>query len=246
MPQLQVIYRFSDGGQHDPSGNIQRKGRPSYFDKRTLFSKCLTEFGKNNVFVIADNVSEESYNFLKMEMGDGSRIERTNLKSGALSFLHAVDLVISRINDPEQIVYFCEDDYIHKEGCSKALADAFNVDGVHYATGYDHPDKYLHPNSGGNPYVQHNGEVSKICVGKLSHWKTTNSTTMTFACKVKTVCEDYDVYRKYCHTGYPHDFEMFLDLCRNRKRILVSSIPAQSTHCELGVLAPLVNWEVIA
>jgi len=241
---IKVIYRFSDGGQNDPSGNMQYKGRPSFFDKRALFIKSLNEFGKNNMHVIADNVSDDSYTFLKNAVGE-SCIQRTNLKSGALSFLHAVDIAINTFMDPEQIIYLCEDDYTHCPGCAQVLEDAFNVDGVDYATGYDHPDKYLHPSRGGNPYVHQNGEISKVCIGKISHWKTTNSTTMTFACKIKTLKEDYDIYHKYCHTGYPHDFEMFLDLCRNRNRVLVSSIPAQSTHCETAVLAPLIDWNSI-
>jgi hypothetical protein len=195
------------------------------------------------MYVVADNVSEDSYMFLKNATGE-SNIIRTQLKSGALSFLRAVEIALSTFSDPNQIVYLCEDDYIHVNGCARVLQDAFNVDGVHYATGYDHPDKYIHPHHGGNPYVQHNGEICKVCVGKLSHWKTTNSTTMTFACKLQTLKEDYDLYHKYCHTGYPHDFEMFLDLCRNRNRVLVSSIPSVSTHCESAVLAPLIDWEM--
>ena len=56
--------------------------------------------------------------------------------------------------------------------------------------------------------------------------------------------EHFDIYHKYCHTGYPHDFEMFIELYKNKNICLVSSIPAYSTHCETAVLAPLIDWEI--
>jgi hypothetical protein len=136
-----------------------------------------------------------------------------------------------------------EDDYVHQRGCNKVIEDAFNINVVNYVTAYDHPDKYINPQNGGNPYVQNNSEFTNVFLGKYSHYKRTNSTTMTFACKIKTLKDHFDIYHKYCHTGYPHDFEMFIELYKNKNICLVSSIPAYSTHCETAVLAPLIDWK---
>jgi hypothetical protein len=239
---IQVIYRISDGGQNDPSGNKQMKGRPVYFNKRKLLESCINIFGISNMFIVADNVTDDTMNYLNTLINDTTRIFNTNFKSGALSFLYAVELAIKSFSD-DQIVYLVEDDYIHRKNCNLVIADAFNNPSINYVTAYDHPDKYIDPQYGGNPYIQNRGEISKVFVGKYAHYKVTNSTTMTFACKVNTLKAHYDIYNKYCHTGYPHDFEMFIDLYKNKNICLVSSIPAYSTHCETDVLSPLINWE---
>jgi hypothetical protein len=41
---------------------------------------------------------------------------------------------------------------------------------------------------------------------------------MTFACKVKTLKEDIDLYIKYCSNIYPHDFELFIELTQDIKK----------------------------
>lgn len=66
---------------------------------------------------------------------------------------------------------------------------------------------------------------------------------MTFATKAGLVVEDYDIYHKYCHTGYPYDHEMFLELGERKARVLVSALPGVSTHTEIQWLGPLVSWE---
>ena len=246
---IKVIYRISDGGQTDPQGNKQQKGRPHYFNKRKLLVDCINEFGIENFLIVADNTTDETFSFIKelftlRGLNADSLIFNTNFKSGALSFLYAVELAISTYKNTEQIVYLVEDDYVHKSGCNKVIEDAFNINVVNYVTAYDHPDKYINPQNGGNPYVQNNSEFTNVFLGKYSHYKRTNSTTMTFACKIKTLKEHFDIYHKYCHTGYPHDFEMFIELYKNKNICLVSSIPAYSTHCETAVLAPLIDWEI--
>jgi hypothetical protein len=240
---MKVIYRFSDNGQCNPNGIAQSKTRPVFFDKRALFLQCVHEFGASNVFVIADSVTDDSFLFLKAALAE--RVIRTSCKSGALSFLHAVDYAIANFGDDNEIIYFVEDDYVHSPGCAAAIEDGFTITGADYVTCYDHPDKYIDRYNGGNPYVQGNGEMSKVCVGNVCHWKTTNSTTMTFACKMKTLKQDVATYRKYCDSGYPYDFQMFLELGGNEQRMLISSLPAYACHCENGVMSPLVDWAVV-
>ena len=239
---IRVIYRISDGGQTDPNGNKQNKGRPDYFNKRKLLESCIGIFGISNMYIVADNVTDDTLNYLTTLMNDTTRIFKTEFKSGALSFLYAVELAIRTFNDNE-IVYLVEDDYIHRKNCDLVIEDAFNNPEINYVTAYDHPDKYINPSNGGNPYVQNGAEMSKVFVGTYAHYKITNSTTMTFACRVNTLKLHYEIFQKHCHTGYPHDFEMFIDLYKNNNICLVSSIPAFSTHCESAVMSPLINWE---
>jgi hypothetical protein len=64
---------------------------------------------------------------------------------------------------------------------------------------------------------------------------------MTFASKVKTLREDEKIIRKWTSETHPHDFQMFIELKQNFRR-LASPIPGYSTHCETKWLTPLKNW----
>jgi hypothetical protein len=239
---LICIYRFSDGGQSSPDGQKQAKPRPDYFNKRPIFLNFLQEFGSNNLTVIADNITEDSYTFLSKYISS-ENIIRTDLKSGALSFLYSVQHIIntykSIVSDSTPI-YLVEDDYIHRSFAKKILLEGLKISD--YVTLYDHPDKYINPQFGGNPYVINGGERTIVNLTESAHWKITNSTTMTFATKIGILIQDFPIYHNYCHTGYPYDFQMFLELGKQGRK-LISSIPGYSTHCENGVLAPLYNWQ---
>ena len=55
---------------------------------------------------------------------------------------------------------------------------------------------------------------------------------MTFATKVQTIKQDYEIFKNYCSTTHPYDFQIFCDLYKKKGRRLVSCIPAVSTHGE--------------
>jgi hypothetical protein len=55
--------------------------------------------------------------------------------------------------------------------------------GASFVALYDHPDKYLDPSKGGNPYCEGGAEDTRVYLTTSCHWKITNSTTMTFAAK---------------------------------------------------------------
>jgi hypothetical protein len=109
---------------------------------------------------------------------------------------------------------------------------------------YDHPDKYLPPSQGGNPYCEGGAEDTRVYLTKSTHWKITNSTTMTFAATVSTLKRTEGTLRKYTQGSYPEDFKMFLDL-REQEELLITSIPGYSTHGETAWLAPLTDWSLL-
>ena len=143
----------------------------------------------------------------------------------------------------EEIVYFMEDDYLHLTDSRKILLEGLTR--AHYITLYDHPDKYIPAEHGGNPLIDLDGaEETKVFRTNTRHWKLTNSTTMTFASTVNILREDEDILRSYTQGSYPRDFEMFLAL-RNKGRALVTPIPGYATHGETTWLSPLTNWELV-
>ena len=94
---------------------------------------------------------------------------------------------------------------------------------------YDHPDKYIDPTYGGNPYCEGGAEDTRVHLTDSCHWKVTNSTTMTFAAKVSTLKKVENILRKHTSGTHPNDFQMFLELRQNNE-LLVTSIPGYSTH----------------
>lgn len=255
--KLKVIYRFSDAAQKGKCGEDMNKKRYHNFNKRAIYKHFIENFGvdKKDIFVIADNTCDESYNYLLTLLPE-EQVIRIDVKSGAFSFLYAIQYCIDNYTS-DTIVYLVEDDYLHLPGSAKFLIEPFEeFPEVSYVTLYDHVDKYTHPVHWGSRFAHVGiggiGEISKVIRSKSIHWKYTSSTTMTFACRLGTLREDMNEYNKHCHTGYPNDFELFWELCNLDKkpsgahvkeRILINCIPTKSTHYEAGWYSKGVDWD---
>jgi len=225
---MQVIYRISEAGYP--------KEKPDYINNKNCFENALKTFNKATWLVIADNVTDETKLYLESKV---KTINYVSVGHGAGTFNLALDYALT-LNDDET-VYFLENDYLHKPEADKILEDGLEL-GFNYVTTYDHPDKYLNPFEGGNPFCSGRAEETRVYLGEYCHFKLTNSTTMTFAAKVKTLKEDEEVLRKWTSETYPYDFQMFMEL-KQRGRRLVSSIPGFATHGETKWLSPLTNWK---
>jgi len=234
---LKVLYRISDGG--NPKVKLPNA------DKKHCLENAISIFGKENFYVFADNCGKET-----IEMIAAFGIEAIEIKLGnALSWRHIVQFSIDNFG-PEEMVYLLEDDYLHKANSAAALKEA--LDFADYATLYDHPDKYIsHSAVGTNPYIEKGAEHTRVWLTKSSHWKQTNSTTMTFAAKVSTLIEDREIWWEFTSKGFPNDFGAFQQLqglgswenkIFGKQRVLVSSIPGLSTHGESAWLSPFTNW----
>ena len=236
---MRVIYRISDSGYN--------KVKPDYITNETCLKNALKAFPYNDHYwcVIADNVSDNTKNMIEKYIHP-NKIMHVSIGHGAGTFNIAMDLALNKklIDGTYQMdhpVYFIENDYLHKEGSDKILQEALDM-GADYATLYDHPDKYLDAQKGGNPYIFGGGEITRALMSDSTHWKMTNSTTMTFATLPSTLKEDEDIWRKHTQGTYPKDFDIFIEL-RKKNRVLVSSIPGYSTHGETAWLTPLTDWE---
>jgi hypothetical protein len=232
---MKIIYRISDAGYN--------KVKPLYINNGNCLRNAVRVFGKENFHVIADNVSEETKRII-LECGiEDKQIHYVSVGHGAGTFNLGLDLALEQ-NDNE-VIYFLENDYLHTKNANTIIMEGINL-GADYVSGYDHPDKYIPASRGGNPQIEDDGgETTKVYLTKSSHWKITNSTTMTFAAKVSTLKRDEAILRKYTNMGhYPQDYKMFLEL-RENNAILVTSIPGISTHGETMWLSPVIDWESV-
>jgi len=224
---MKVIYRISDTGYN--------KVKPDYIDNE----KCLINFTKTfqdyDILVIADNVSDRTAEIVEKH---NVKIKHVSIGHGAGTFNLALDKALTY--DDNEIVYFVENDYIHKIKSPDIIKEGFTL-GASFVSLYDHPDKYMDPNRGGNPYCEGGAEDTRVYLTNSCHWKVTNSTTMTFAAKVSTLKRVESILRKHTNSTHPNDFQMFLEL-RQNDELLITSIPGYSTHGETAWLTPLTDW----
>ena len=228
---MKIIYRISDAGYN--------KVKPSYIDNEKCLRNAVEVFKDAEWTIIADNCSPETLTMVE-DITD-CNIKIVSIGHGAGTFNLALDEAL--LYDDDEIVYFIENDYLHKPGSNEALKEGLDL-GAAFASLYDHPDKYLDPRKGGNPYCEGGAEDTRVYLTDSCHWKITNSTTMTFAAKVSTLKRTEEVLRKHTSTTHPNDFHMFLEL-RQKGELLVTSIPGYSTHGETAWLTPLTDWSKV-
>lgn len=157
-----------------------------------------------------------------------SIFRQTEAHGNAETFLEILEASLEF--DPEQIVYFLEDDYLHRPGWSKIIKEGLEI--ADYVSLYDHPDKY-----GKGP--------ESLMYTKSTHWKFTVSTTMTFATKVKTLVYDKPIFDQLVVTGNPPDHQLFSILTQKLHRRLATPIPGYATHGEVDLLSPCIDWDEI-
>jgi hypothetical protein len=231
---MKIIYRISDVGYN--------KVKPNYINNENCLKNALQVFPwtEYDWSIIADNISEETDNMIQKYI-PRDHILYVSVGHGAGTFNLALDEALQSPDD--EIIYFLENDYLHKPSSDKILIEGFDL-GASFVALYDHPDKYKGPGQGGNPYCEGGAEDTRVYLTDSCHWKITNSTTMTFASKVSTLKHTEDTLRKWTNGTHPNDFQMFLEL-REQNELLITPIPGYSTHGETAWLSPLTDWSKI-
>jgi len=229
---MKIIYRISDSGYN--------KVKPDYINNKNCLKNFVYVFGNQNLYIIADNCSKDTLQMIN-KYAHPNKISLVSVGNGAGTFNLALDMALKWEDD--EIVYFVENDYLHKQNSSQILKEGFDLE-ASFISLYDHPDKYKGSSQGGNPYCDGGAEDTRVYLTNSCHWKITNSTTMTFASKVLTLKRTEDILRKWTNKTYPNDFSMFLEL-RENNELLITPLPGYSTHGETNWLSPLTDWSQI-
>lgn len=222
------------------------KPRPAYFSRE----KCLINLWKTS----RHHQVQGTINFHYLFDGDltdhfllkhkqQNRIINFNAGTGAKSFLFALDYAMKVVTNPEDIIYFLEDDYLHKPNWPFILEEGIQLDPNGYVSLYDHPDKY----PGSEEYTSmYTNLVSSILVSNSLHWRTVYSTTDTFAITKKNLEKNIDIFKLFS-TYAPHsmDHDRGLYLTKNNLLTLRTCMPGYSTHMESAYMSPLIDWETI-
>jgi hypothetical protein len=213
------------------------KPRPTWFDREKIFDSFISTLDERvdyTAFHDSGNGSIEEH-FLQ-----NKNVNKVSMLGGndAQSFLNVLNYVVEQKYDDNDIIYFLEDDYLHRAGWIDIMLEGFEYIGADYYTLYDHPDKYF--------LQMYESLQSKIIATPSIHWRTTPSTTNTYACKFETLKKHLDIHIQYCDLveKWTKDHDKFTHLWKIGSN-LISCIPGYSTHVEGNMLSPTINWETI-
>jgi len=177
--------------------------------------------GKVNWLAVHDGPTGPLYDILVSHNVDIMKINKNSNHDSLITCLNEGKALKNCDN-----IYFVEDDYLHRAGALAWLMDGLDLS--YLVSLYDHPDRYTRTDD--LDYLR-----TEVLVGKVSHWRTAESTTCTWAAR-KDMFDD-----KIYDTAIRHalnDRAMFRDLFCQAIR-LITPIPGVSTHCHEPFLSPL-------
>ena len=213
--------------------------RPKWFNKIKVFENFKNTIDTklvNYTIVYDEFYGDVSKTFLGLEKD----VEVIKCGSECDSFLRTLEIIQSRNFDDDQIIYFLEDDYLHRPSWCDIMLEGFTLN-PSYLTLYDFD------------FFIKKGYLSEIFVTQNSHWRAVPATTNTFACRYKTLIEDMEVHKKYSSDNaikeedgfyFSRDYEKFWELT-NQKKYIISPMPGWSTHCDANHISPIIDWEKV-
>lgn len=240
-----IIYRISDQSYQVP--------RLPNATKEHCFINFLNNFLINDIdslYILADSVGDSLFEFLKSNSPAHTKLFK--VESGSNGACFRLQLRIAAEVPDGEIIFFHEDDYLYRPNKLDSQHFKFNnfligegLKRAHYVSLYDHPDKYLLPGLGGESRVSFLGaEMTEIFLTTGSHWKYTDSTTLTFGVYSQTLRQDLAVWHTYAAGDHPDDFQAFLTL-RKLGRKIATPIPGLATHADPVFCSPFTDWSKV-
>lgn len=228
--KIDIIYRCC-GKEWWP--NDIRASRPEWFSKAKCYQSTwnMTQNDPStfSMHVIYDGERTGLLDMIEgMRVSDGA-IYKYHCETKYMSIEYQWDLADKLTGD---WIYFCEDDYLHTSDAARVMVEGANK--FNLLSLYDHLDRYTRNDD-------RTTEKETVALSHSCHWRTAESTCMTWA-----------VSRVYWHTirdvarrHGPNDRSFFYELIDKGIR-LWTPIPGRATHCMKGYMSPLVNWDEVA
>lgn len=214
--QVTVIY---DGDIENAQVPFDEANSVIQIDSQAILPSLVTDWENNNDHYVDRDEAGNKYE---------KRTEKPDLEKASGYLMY--ECIYSNIDDlpDNDIIYIVEDDYMHLYGWPLVVENLYELyDGVNYFSLYDHPDKYSQ---------RYTGLQANIFISNYLHWRTIPSTCGTFGGRVKHFKED-----KAIHHYNLGDHNKFIHL-QNKKRNMVSPMPAMATHCVEPWISPFRDW----
>ena len=140
------------------------------------------------------------------------------------------------------VVYVCEDDYVHTPDAFRILRGAVEkVNDAGFFSLFDHPDLYL-PSA---------PRATTIDVAADHHWRPVHATGLTYGARVGALRSQKWVHRAAAATRPLNETRVWSALQRRkafrllpqaRAARMVSAVPALASQVQEGRLAPAIDW----
>ena len=154
-------------------------------------------------------------------------IKTFNHGCGAQLNNECVLYIINNIEDNNELIYLCEDDYLHYNNCLQHIKDFL----------IQYPDYFCHPIDYPNLYDPGYNESSDILLSKNWHWRSIKTTTYTIAFTKALFDKSYSILTNINRSLF-YDHIINLLYVYNK---CYSPIPSLTSHIEKDCLSPCID-----
>lgn len=198
-----------------------------------VIDNLFKKFGKNYSLINLD-VSKFSQNIEKLNQRGK---EVTDNQKSNMANIHQSLLEAKKCND---LVYFVEDDYIHKRDSLKEMVYT-------YERISSQLEKEIIICPSDYPYLYAKSETTQNFLGQNYHWRKVNETLCTFLTSKKIVEKYWEKYVSMCEKEHAPFEKPMHDIYE--KELCISPIPSLAIHFtninSIFGLSPNVNWKKI-
>jgi hypothetical protein len=216
---------------------------PPGSDKYQLSEICLKSFKKSltglrvKVWVLLDGCPPK-YGDLFTKYFDRDDLVLLNLNGigNQATFRKQMEVLLQQKD--ADVVYFAEDDYVYLPGQFHRLVDFLaGQEDVHFVSPYDHLDCYTLDLHKGPKWIRAYGG---------QHWRTANSTCLTFLTTQATLKKTQGVFRNYRRRSF--DCSLWLSLTKRRvfnPLFFCVNLIRQRFFCKIILKSWLYCWQQI-
>jgi len=139
-------------------------------------------------------------------------------------------LVAVSEQNPDEVIYICEDDYLHVEHAITAMKDIFKQGYQGFYAPYDYPDRYT---------IDRKKECD-LHAGPYGHLRSIPSATLTIATLGKIWLHyKYELLRSGVFADDTWTWKAFAQVGS------LCPVPGHATHLQDHCITPFINWETI-
>ena len=204
-----------------------------YNSRKEDLEKIRNNLKKSNIEFEIQNLDIKKYSQIKTLNKDNPIIEN-NMKSTMASIRASFDLAKRKSSD---LVYFVEDDYIHKKESIFEMVNAYEK-----ISSQQSKELFICPAD--YPYLYKKLDNSQILIGNKYHWRTVNESLLTFLTSKSLIEKYWNDLVLMCENEHV-PFETPLHSIYE-KEVCISPIPSLTIHCtninSVFGLSPNINW----
>ena len=195
----------------------------------SVFKKFKKEYSLINL-----DVSKFTNNIEKVNQR-GEKVTDNQISN--MANIHQSLLVAKKCED---LIYFVEDDYLHKRGCLKEMI--FTYERIASQT---NDEIILCPAD--YPYLYTKPEITQNFLGQNYHWRKINETLCTFLTSKKIIEKHWEKYVSMCEKEHAPFEKPLHDIYESE--LCISPIPSLAIHLtninSIYGLSPNVDWKKI-